>query len=38
MQSTDSRADLTLAAAVRVLAPLVPLLLREGVTCACSVH
>lgn len=32
MQSTESRADLTLAAAVRVLAPLLPLLLREGVT------
>jgi hypothetical protein len=28
----ESRADLTLAAAVRVLAPLLPLLLREGVT------
>ncbi len=28
----ESRADLTLAAAIRVLAPLLPLLLREGVT------
>lgn len=29
---TDSRADLTLAAALRVMAPLVEMLLREGVT------
>lgn len=32
MPSPESRADLTLAAAVRVLTPLLPLLLREGVT------
>ena len=32
MSSPDSRADLTLAAAVQVLTPLLPLLLREGVT------
>lgn len=32
MAPVESRADLTLAAAVRVLAPLLPLLLREGVT------
>ena len=32
MSSPESRADLTLAAAVRLLAPLVPLLLREGVS------
>lgn len=32
MTSPESRADLTLAAAVRVLTPLLPLLLREGVT------
>ncbi|MEO8653251.1 MAG: DUF6502 family protein [Ramlibacter sp.] len=32
MAPIESRADLTLAAAVRVLAPLLPLLLREGVT------
>jgi uncharacterized protein DUF6502 len=32
MSSPESRADLTLAAAVRLLEPLLPLLLREGVT------
>lgn len=32
MPSSESRADLTLAAAVQMLTPLVPLLLREGVT------
>ena len=32
MSAPESRADLTLAAAVRLLAPLVPLLLREGVS------
>jgi len=32
MSSPESRADLTLAAAVRLVAPLVPLLLREGVS------
>jgi hypothetical protein len=32
MSSSESRADLTLAAAVRLLEPLLPLLLREGVT------
>jgi len=32
MQTVESSADLALAAAVRVLAPLLPLLLREGVT------
>ena len=32
MSSSESRADLTLAAAMQVLAPLLPLLLREGVT------
>jgi hypothetical protein len=32
MTLAESRADLTLAAAIRVLAPLLPLLLREGVT------
>jgi hypothetical protein len=32
MSSRESRADLTLAAAVRLLEPLLPLLLREGVT------
>ena len=32
MSPAESRPDLTLAAAVRVLAPLMPLLLREGVT------
>lgn len=32
MSSPQSRADLTLAAAVRLLEPLLPLLLREGVT------
>ncbi len=31
MTTPESRADLTLAAAVRVLAPLLPMLLREGV-------
>ena len=32
MSSSESRADLTLAAAMQVLTPLLPLLLREGVT------
>jgi hypothetical protein len=32
MSAPESRADLTLAAAVRLLAPLVPLLLRDGVS------
>lgn len=32
MSSPESRADLTLAAALRLLEPLLPLLLREGVT------
>lgn len=32
MSASESRADLTLAAAVRLLAPLVPLLLRDGVS------
>jgi hypothetical protein len=32
MSSTESRADLTLAAAMRLLEPMLPLLLREGVS------
>jgi hypothetical protein len=32
MSCSESRADLTLAAAVRLLAPMIPLLLREGVS------